>query len=68
LAITGPWVDFRIQATILAVVLSLAITGFVGARIGGAKSSKAVLRNVIVSALTMGVTYVIGGLVGSVHF
>ena len=68
LAITGPWVDFRIQATIFAVVLSLAITGFVGARIGGAKSGKAVLRNVIVSALTMGITYAIGSLVGSVHF
>jgi VIT1/CCC1 family predicted Fe2+/Mn2+ transporter len=68
LAITGPWVDFRIPSTIFAVVLSLAITGFVGARIGGAKSGKPVLRNVIVSALTMGVTYAIGGLVGSVHF
>jgi VIT1/CCC1 family predicted Fe2+/Mn2+ transporter len=61
-------VDYRIPSTIFAVVLSLAITGFVGARIGGAKSGKAVLRNVIVSALTMGVTYAIGGLVGSVHF
>lgn len=68
IAITGPWIDFRIQATIFAVVLSLALTGFVGAKIGGAKSAKAVLRNVVVSALTMGVTYAIGGLVGSVHF
>jgi VIT1/CCC1 family predicted Fe2+/Mn2+ transporter len=68
LAITGPWVDFRIQATILAVVFSLAITGFVGAKIGGAKSGKAILRNVVVSLLTMGVTFAIGSLVGSVHF
>lgn len=68
LAITGPWIDIRIQATIFAVVLSLAITGFVGAKIGGAKSTKAVIRNVVVSALTMGITYAIGSLVGSVHF
>ncbi|MEN9342676.1 MAG: hypothetical protein RIR24_263 [Actinomycetota bacterium] len=68
LAITGPWVDFRIQATIAAVILSLGITGFVGAKIGGAKSGKAILRNVTVSALTMGITYAIGSLVGSVHF
>lgn len=68
LAITGPWVDFRIQATVVAVVLSLAITGFVGAKIGGAKSGRAIIRNVIVSAVTMAVTYGIGSLVGSVHF
>ncbi len=68
IAITGPWTDFRIQATIFAVVLSLAITGFVGAKIGGAKSIKAIVRNVVVSALTMGVTYAIGSLVGTVHF
>jgi len=68
LAITGPWIDLRIQATIFAVVLSLAITGFVGAKIGGAKSGKAILRNVVVSLLTMGITFAIGSLVGSVHF
>ncbi len=68
LAITGPWVDFRIQATIAAVIASLAITGFVGARIGGAKSGKAIVRNTVVSALTMGITYAIGSLVGTFHF
>lgn len=67
-AVTGPWVDLRIQATILAVVASLALTGFVGAKIGGAKSARAIVRNVVVSLLTMSVTYAIGTLVGSVHF
>jgi len=67
-AVTGPWVDLRIQATILAVVASLALTGFVGAKIGGAKSARAIIRNVVVSLLTMSVTYAIGSLVGSVHF
>lgn len=68
IAVTGPWVDFRIQATVIAVVASLALTGFVGAKIGGAKSARAIVRNVVVSLLTMSVTYAIGSLVGSVHF
>jgi VIT1/CCC1 family predicted Fe2+/Mn2+ transporter len=65
LAVTGPWVEYRIQVTVAAVVLSLAVTGFVGARIGGARSGKAILRNVVVSLLTMGITYAIGQFVGT---
>lgn len=68
LAITGPWVNLRIEATIAAVVISLALTGFVGAKIGGAKSTKAIIRNVVVSLLTMGITYAIGSVVGTSHF
>ena len=64
LAVTGPWVDYRIAVTVAAVIASLAITGYVGARIGGAKSGKAIIRNVVVSLLTMGITYAIGLLVG----
>jgi VIT1/CCC1 family predicted Fe2+/Mn2+ transporter len=65
LAVTGPWVDFRIPVTVGAVVASLAITGYVGAKIGGAKSGAAIIRNVVVSLLTMGITYGIGLLVGT---
>jgi len=65
LAVTGPWVAWRIPATVAAVAISLAITGFVGAKIGGAKSGKAIVRNVTVSLLTMGVTYAIGALLGT---
>jgi VIT1/CCC1 family predicted Fe2+/Mn2+ transporter len=65
LAVTGPWVEYRIPVTVSAVVASLAITGYVGAKIGGAKSSKAIIRNVVVSLLTMGITYGIGQLVGT---
>jgi VIT1/CCC1 family predicted Fe2+/Mn2+ transporter len=65
LAVTGPWVNWRIPATVAAVALSLALTGFVGAKIGGAKSGKAIIRNVSVSLLTMGVTYAIGALLGT---
>jgi len=63
-AVTGPWVSLRIPATILAVLVSLIITGFVGAKIGGAKALKPILRNVLISAATMGITYGIGALVG----
>ena len=68
LAITGPWVDYRIQATIASVVISLALTGFVGAKIGGARSTKPIIRNVLVSLLTMGITYAIGSVVGTANF
>jgi VIT1/CCC1 family predicted Fe2+/Mn2+ transporter len=65
LAVTGPWVAYRIPVTVGAVVLSLAITGYVGAKIGGARSLAAIVRNVVVSLLTMGITYGIGLLVGT---
>ncbi|CAB4560421.1 MAG: VIT family protein [Actinobacteria bacterium] len=65
LAVTGPWIESRIQVTVIAVVTALAITGFVGAKIGGARPGRAVLRNVTISLLTMGVTYAIGSLVGT---
>lgn len=65
MAVTGPWVEFRIQATVAAVIASLALTGYVGAKIGGAKSAKAIIRNVSVSLLTMGITYAIGALLGT---
>ena len=65
IAISGPWVEIRIPITVAAVAISLAITGFVGAKIGGAKSLRAIVRNVSVSLLTMGITYAIGSLVGA---
>ncbi len=65
LAITSFGEDLRIFATVAAVVLSLALTGYVGAKIGGAKSLRAIIRNVSVSLLTMGITYAIGYLLGT---
>ena len=63
-ATATPWLDFRIPFTVVAVILSLALTGFVAAQIGGAKPLRAIIRNVLVSLLTMSVTYGIGMLVG----
>jgi VIT1/CCC1 family predicted Fe2+/Mn2+ transporter len=65
LAVAGPWTEYRIQATVASVVVALVLTGFVGAKIGGAKSGRGILRNLVVSLLTMGITYVIGHLVGT---
>lgn len=64
IAITGPWRDAREIATVISVVIALAITGFVAAKIGGARPLRAVIRNVVVSLLTMGIAYLIGGALG----
>jgi VIT1/CCC1 family predicted Fe2+/Mn2+ transporter len=45
-------------------VISLAITGYVAARIGEAKPLRPVLRNVVVSLLTMAAAYGVGTLLG----
>jgi VIT1/CCC1 family predicted Fe2+/Mn2+ transporter len=65
LAVAGPWIEYRLQATVSAVVFALILTGYVGAKIGGAKPARGMLRNVVISLLTMGVTYAIGALVGT---
>ena len=64
LAVLAPPADLRIQVTVAAVVLALALTGWVGSKIGGARPGRAMLRNVVISLATMGITYGIGMLVG----
>jgi VIT1/CCC1 family predicted Fe2+/Mn2+ transporter len=63
-AIAGPWIDYREVATVGSVVVALALTGYFGAKIGGAKPTRAVIRNVIVSLLTMGIAFAIGTALG----
>jgi len=63
-AISGPWIEYRELATIVSVVISLAITGYVAAVIGGAKPLRPVLRNVLVSLMTMAAAYGVGTLLG----
>lgn len=64
IAIAGPWIDYREVATVGSVVIALALTGYFGAKIGKAKPLRAVIRNVIVSLLTMGIAYAIGAALG----
>ncbi|EON25725.1 hypothetical protein CF8_0177 [Nocardioides sp. CF8] len=56
--------DARIAVTVIAVVAALAITGLVSARLSISPRLRAVLRNVGGGLLAMGVTYLIGSLVG----
>jgi len=63
-AIAGPWIDYREVATVASVVVALALTGYFGAKIGKAKPLRAVIRNVVVSLLTMGIAFAIGTVLG----
>jgi vacuolar iron transporter family protein len=63
-AIAGPWIDYREVATVASVVVALALTGYFGAKIGKAKPLRAVIRNVLVSLLTMGIAFAIGTVLG----
>lgn len=63
-AIAGPWIEYREAATVSSVVVALALTGYFGAKIGGAKPLRAVIRNVVVSLLAMGIAFGIGTALG----
>ncbi len=55
----------RIPITFAAVLVALAITGAVGARIGGSPVLRATIRVVIGGALALAATYLIGHLLGA---
>ncbi len=54
----------RLPLTVAAVLAALVITGVVSARLGGARALPAVIRNVAVGSLAMGLTYLVGWFVG----
>ena len=54
----------RIAVTTVAVAVALALTGLSSARIGDAPPGPAIARNVVGGLLAMGVTYLIGTLIG----
>jgi VIT1/CCC1 family predicted Fe2+/Mn2+ transporter len=64
LAITLLPSKIKIIATFIAVIIALAITGYVAAILSHANRGRSVARNVISGMLTMIVTYLIGLLVG----
>ncbi|ORV10581.1 VIT1/CCC1 transporter family protein [Mycolicibacterium canariasense] len=66
LAILLPPPSARIPVTVVAVLVALAITGSVSARLGGAPRGRAVLRNIVGGGLALAITYAIGLLVGTV--
>lgn len=55
----------RIPVTFVAVLVALAVTGWVAAFIGGSQRGRATLRVVIGGALALAATFVIGALLGT---
>ena len=64
-AILLPSVAWRVPVTVVAVLLALALTGYVSARLGRAPTPRAVMRNIAGGAIAMAVTFGIGSLVGT---
>ncbi|GAA2860508.1 VIT family protein [Paenarthrobacter ilicis] len=65
LAILLPPADMRVPLTFAAVLVALAITGALGAWIGGAPRLRAAVRVVIGGALALAATFTIGTLLGA---
>ena len=57
-------IGVRVPLTFVAVLIALAVTGYLAAWIGGARRSRAILRTVIGGALALGATYAVGALFG----
>lgn len=64
LAIVLPSVSLRVPITIGAVVVALTVTGWVSARLGRSQPLPAIARNVGVGLVAMGLTFVVGVVVG----
>ncbi|WP_433789375.1 VIT1/CCC1 transporter family protein [Actinoplanes sp. CA-252034] len=64
-AILLPPPGIRVAATFLVVLLALAATGYLSARLGGARPGRAVARLVLGGAAGMAVTYGVGTLAGA---
>lgn len=64
LAIELPPPSVRVPVTFVSVILALALTGWISARLGASDPRKALRRNVLGGAIAMAVTYGIGILVG----
>ncbi|MBF6089104.1 VIT family protein [Nocardia cyriacigeorgica] len=62
LAILLPPTHLRIPVTFAAVLIALALTGSISARLGGSRRGRAVVRVVAGGALAMAITYGIGQL------
>ena len=65
IAILVPPPSVRILVTVFAVLIALAITGWVSARLGGVNPVRPMLRVTVGGALAMAITFGIGHLVGA---
>lgn len=64
LAIVLPPVSARVPVTAVAVVVALALTGYIGAVLGGGQRPRAAMRTVAIGLITMTVTYGVGSAIG----
>jgi len=64
LAILLPPVNVRVAVCFVSVVVALALTGSISARLGGAARRPAIMRNVTVGVLAMLITFGVGRVVG----
>jgi VIT1/CCC1 family predicted Fe2+/Mn2+ transporter len=64
-AILAPPASIRIPVAVVAVLVALAGTGFLSARLGGAAPLRAMVRLVGGGAAALAVTYVIGEVLGT---
>lgn len=64
-AILLPPAAWRLPVTVVAVLIALALTGAVAARIGGAAARRPVIRVLIGGAAGLAITYAIGHLFGA---
>lgn len=64
LMIVVPPPSLRIPTAFAAVVVALALTGWISAHFGQANRARAAIRVVVGGALAMGMTYLIGSLLG----
>lgn len=60
LAMALPPANLRLPVAVVSVLIGLALTGAVSARLGRAKLMPAILRNVGVGIITMAITYGVG--------
>ncbi|MBY6061838.1 VIT family protein [Microbacterium esteraromaticum] len=65
LAILLPPPELRVPVTFVAVLLALAFTGVISAKVGGASPVRATVRLVVGGALALLVTWAIGTLLGT---
>ena len=66
IAIAFPPQSIRIWLCVLSAIVALFLTGYISAHLGGAPKRPAIVRNVAVGMLTMGITYAVGRLFGVV--
>ncbi len=65
LAITLLCAAVRIPLTVVVVIIALALTGAIGARLGGARALRPTIRTVVGGGLALLLTFLIGHLLGA---